>query len=137
MLTQKEVAEALGVSQAKISRLFKANYEELEPYFVKTGKKVRLKENAIPLVADYLSSKGYKTGTEAAEESRKLKESLNIKDHEIARLEAHIKALESHIETLKESNQNTSNELIQAKAELQAIGQMSFIKRLTYKPKNI
>ena len=136
MLTQKQIAERLGVSQPKISRLFKANYKELEPYFVKTGRKVRLKESALPIVAEYLNEKGYKTATDYDFELQGLKDSLNIKDKYIASIEAQIEALKDHIETLKHENAHLTDELISAKAELKAFTELSFLKRLTWKPKN-
>lgn len=137
MLTQKQVAEKLNVSQPKISRLFKANYKELEPYFVKTGRKVRLKDSALPIVAEYLNEKGYKTASDYDLELKRLQDELNVKDRYIASIEANIKAIEDHLSTLKNENQRLQDDLIKAKAELQSINGMSFFKRLTYKPKNI
>lgn len=133
-LTQQQVASALGISQAKVSRIYKANYKELEPYFVKQGKKVRLKESALPLVKEWLSD-GYKTAGDVDLELQRLHEALHNKDREIALLEAQNEAQKEHISTLKIDLENTSNRLIKAEAEINTFENLSFLKRLTYKPK--
>lgn len=133
-LTQQQVASALNISQAKVSRLYKANYKELEPFFVKQGKKMRLKESALPLVKEWLSE-GYRTATDIDLELQRLHEALHNKDREITLLEAQNQAQKEHISTLKIDLEDVSNRLSKAEAELDSFGNLSLIKRLTWKPK--
>ena len=95
---------------------------------------MRLKESALPLVKEWLAD-GYKTAGDVDLELQRLHEALHNKDREIALLEAQNEAQKEHISTLKIDLENTSNRLIKAEAEINTFENLSFLKRLTYKPK--